>query len=73
MGISKEFTRKHNLLHSHVTQFMPIPGNRCIGRVLFADPIGAYTWDWAVVGIWKDAIGDDFQGNNLYIGTSPSR
>ncbi|KAJ6619251.1 hypothetical protein B0H10DRAFT_2163979 [Mycena sp. CBHHK59/15] len=73
--ISKESIRQLNLLHSRVTQFMPIPDNRCIGRVLFADPIGAssdgpdaYTRDWAVVGIRKDAFGDDFQGNILYIG-----
>lgn len=78
--ISKESIRQLNILHSRVTQFMPIPDNRCIGRVLFADPIGAssdgpdaYTRDWAIVGIRKDAFGDDFQGNTLYIniGTSP--
>jgi hypothetical protein len=77
-GISKESIRQLSLLHSRITQLMPIPDNRCIGRVLFADPIGAssdgpkaYTCDWAIIGIRKDAFGDDFQGNALYIGTSP--
>jgi len=77
--ISKQSIRQLSSLYSHVTQSMPIPDDRCIGRVLFADPISAssdgldaYTQDWAIVGIRKDAFGNDFQGNSLYIGgTSP--
>ena len=71
----KESIRQLNLLHNRVTHLMPLPSNRCIGRVLFADPIGVssdgYTRDWAVLGIRKDAFGDDFEGNTLYIGMSP--
>lgn len=79
MEISKESIRQLYLLHSRVAQFMPIPSNRCIGRVLVADPIGVsserpnrYTRDWVVLGIRKDAFDDDFEGNTLYIGTSAS-
>jgi hypothetical protein len=48
---------------------MPIPENRCIGHVLYADPIGisddGYIRVWAVVKIRKDAFADDFQGNRM--------
>lgn len=30
-----------NLLHNDVTKYMPVAEDRCIARVLFADPIGA--------------------------------
>jgi hypothetical protein len=73
--IAKGTIKRLNVLHSNVTQYMPIPDNRCIGHVLYADPIGissdGYTRDWAVIKIRKDAFADDFQGNRIYIGTSP--
>lgn len=75
---AKVAIRHLNLLHSGVTKHMSNPTNRCIGDVLFADPIGVssdgpegYTRDWAVIKIRKDAFADDFQGNKMYIGTSP--
>ncbi|KIM29468.1 hypothetical protein M408DRAFT_15836 [Serendipita vermifera MAFF 305830] len=75
VDMSKESIRQLAIHHGRVTGLMPIPDNRCIARVLFADPIGAssdgpdaHTRDWAVLGIRKDAFGDDFQGNILYIG-----
>lgn len=75
VDMSKESIRQLAIHHGRVTGLMPIPDNRCIARVLFADPIGAssdgpdaHTQDWAVLGIRKDAFGDDFQGNILYIG-----
>jgi len=77
MEIAKDTINQLDLLHSHVTQYMHIPDNRCIGHVLYADPIGVssgsdgYTRDWAVVEIRKDAFADDFQGNTISIGTSP--
>ena len=77
MEIAKDTINRLDLLHSHVTQYMHIPDNRCIGHVLYADPIGVssgsdgYTRDWAVVEIRKDVFADDFQGNTISIGTSP--
>jgi len=78
VDISTESIRQLNLLHSRVTQSMPIPENRRIGRVLFADPIAVssngpdgFTLDWALLEIRRDAFGGDFEGNTLYIGTSP--
>ena len=75
IDISKESIRQLTVLHDRVTGLMPIPENRCIARVLFTDPIGAssngpdgYTQDWAVLDIRKDAFGDDFPGNTLYLG-----
>jgi len=58
---------------------MPIPDNRCIGTSLICRPHRRLfrrgptrtPRDWAVVEIRKDAFGDDFKGNILYIGTSP--
>ena len=55
----------------------PVPKNRLIGHVVYADAIGAssngpdtYTQDWAVIGIHQDAFDSDFKGNAMYIGTS---
>jgi len=74
IDISKESIRQLTVLYGRVTGLMPIPDNRCIARVLFADPIGAssngYTQDWAVLDIQKDAFSDDFPGNTLYLGMS---
>ena len=77
VGIWKEFIRRLYKLYSHVTPNMPIPSNRRVGRVVFADPIrassdgsDACTWDWAVIAIQKDAFGADFKGNAVYIGMS---
>ena len=71
-------TERLSLLRTHVRRSIPFSGKRSIGRVLFADPIGVssdgpdgFTLDWAVLGIQKDAFDDDFEGNMLYIGTSP--
>jgi len=79
VGIWKEFIWQLYKLYIRVTPNMPIPSNRRIGRVVFADPIrassngpDACTWDWAVIAIQKDAFGADFKGNTLYIGMSPS-
>ena len=75
--IAKDTIRQLDLLHSHVTQYMHIPDNRCFGHVLYADPIGVssgpdgYTRDWAVVEIRKDVFANDFQGNTISISTSP--
>ena len=70
--------RHLGLLYTRVTRLIPAAKNRVIGRVLFADPISVssdgpngFTLDWAVLGIQKDAFDDDFEGNMLYIGTSP--
>ena len=67
-----------NDLHGRVTKHLTFPGDRLLGRVLYADPIGpssnkpdAYTVDWAAVALYKDAFADGFEGNNVYIGTSP--
>jgi len=75
---AKGTIKKLNLLHSSVTKYMSIADNRCIGRVLFADPIGVssygpdgYTRDWAALKMRKEAFGEDFQGNKIYIGMSP--
>lgn len=80
VGIWKEFIRQLYKLHSHVTPNMPIPSNRRIGRVVFADPIrassdgaDACTWDWTVIAIRKDAFGADFKGNAVYIGDKLNR
>ena len=77
IDISKESIRQLTVLYGRITGLMPIPDNRCIARVLFADPIGAssngpdgYTQDWAVLDIQKDAFNDDFSGNTLYLGMS---
>ena len=67
-------------LHTHVTKFMATPNKRCIGHVLYADPVGVssdepdgFTVDWAVIQLSKDAFDwDDFSGNKIYIGTSPN-
>jgi len=74
---AKGTIRRLDLLHSNVTKYMSIPDNRCIGHVLFVDPIGVssegpdgYTRDWAALKIRKDAFGEDFQGNKIYIGSS---
>ena len=66
-------------LHTRVTKFIATPNKRCIGHVLHADPVGAssdepdaFTVDWAVIQLSKDAFDwDDFSGNKIYIGTSP--
>jgi len=66
-------------LHTRVTKFMATPNKRCIGHVLHADPVGvssdepdAFTVDWAVIQLSKDAFDwSDFSGNKIYIGTSP--
>ena len=65
-------------LFTHLQCSFPYADKRSIGRVLFADPIGisssgpnGFTLDWAVIEIKKDAFGGDFEGNTLYIGTSP--
>lgn len=75
---AKETIRKLDLLHSDVTKNMSIAENRCIGHVLFADPIGVssegpdgYTTDWAALKIKMDAFEEDFQGNKIYIGMPP--
>ena len=77
IDISMESIRQLTILYGRVTGLMPIPDNRCIARVLFADRIGAssngpdgYTQDWAVLDIQKDAFSDDFPGNTLYLGMS---
>ena len=76
---AKDTIRELDLLHSSVTKYMAIADNRCIGRILFADPIGVssdgpngYTRDWAVLKMRKDSFGEDFQGNKIYIGKSPT-
>jgi len=74
---AKRTIRKLDVLHGNVTKYMSIADNRCIGHVLFVDPIGVssdegpngYTKDWAALKIRKDAFGEDFQGNKIYIGT----
>jgi hypothetical protein len=70
--------KRLDLLHSNVTKYMTITENRCIGHVLFVDPIGVssdgpdgYTRDWAALKIRNDAFGEDFQGNKMYIGMLP--
>ena len=74
---AKGTIRELDLLHSNVTKYMAIADNRCIGRILFADPIGVssdgtdgYTRDWAALKMRKEAFGEDFQGNKIYIGMS---
>ena len=71
-GMDVTVIKTLDLLHSNVTKYMSISDNRCIGHVLFADPIGVssdgYTNDWAALKISKDAFGKDFQGNKIYIG-----
>jgi hypothetical protein len=47
---------------------MSTPDNRCLGRVLFADPIGVSSEPDGCTGT---GTRDDFEGNILYIGTSP--
>ena len=76
---AKHTIKKLDLLHSNVTKYMAIADNRCIGRILFADPIGVssngpdgYTRDWAALKMRKEAFGEDFQGNKIYIGMSPT-
>ena len=76
---AKSTIKELNLLHSNVTRYMTIADNRCIGRILFADPIGVssdgtdgYTRDWAALKMRKDSFGEDFQGNKIYIGESPT-
>ena len=67
-------------LHSKVTKYLTFPEDRLIGRVLCADAIGpssdepgAHTVDWAAILLRKNAFNnDEFQGNKVWIGTSPS-
>ncbi|EDR14435.1 uncharacterized protein LACBIDRAFT_321501 [Laccaria bicolor S238N-H82] len=73
--ICKQSIRKLHKLYSWVTLKMPIPSNHCIGRVVFADPIGtssngpdAFTLDWALIAIRKDTFGANFIGNTMFVG-----
>ena len=65
-------------VHTHATKKLTNPGQRCIGRVHFAERIGpsssapdGFTVDWATVLLNPDALADGFTGNNVFIGTSP--
>ncbi|EDR13871.1 uncharacterized protein LACBIDRAFT_321502 [Laccaria bicolor S238N-H82] len=65
--------RLDQLANRAATMFAP--RSRCIGRVVYADSIkassngpDACTWDWAVIGLRKDAFGADFKGNTMFIG-----
>lgn len=75
---AKDTIRELDLLHSNVTKYMSISNNRCIGHILFTDPIGVsdgpdrYTMDWAALKMRKDSFGEDFQGNKVYIGKFPT-
>ncbi|KAH8099876.1 hypothetical protein BXZ70DRAFT_1008850 [Cristinia sonorae] len=75
---ARETMKLLNRLHDDITKQLANSNHRRIGRVYYADPIGApsddpafaHTVDWAFIQLEKDAFKSPFTGNLVYIGDS---
>ena len=67
-----------NEIHKEVTKHWTTPNQCVIGDIVHAPAIAVddgpehFTRDWALIDLYRDKIDwDTFQGNKVYVGTSP--